>query len=358
MLPDTTKIRVKFLSKAQAPDKNFDQWLRRFPGRQPRWGPCEFTFDPDCRDYDWLVVYDDLPRQAAGSKSWWEEDLACAPQRTLLMTTEPSAIKTYGRGFCAQFGWVLTSQEPWALRHPRRIYRQVGLIWFYGLAGERGTYDHLQQAPPPVKTKTIATVCSAKQMRHTLHHARFAFTNALQQRLPEMEVFGLGVRPIPDKADALDPYQYHVAIENHTALHHWTEKLADPFLGYCLPFYHGCPNAAEYFPEESFIPINILQPAAARERIEKAIRDQEYQKRLPAIIEARRRVLADYSTFAQLSRLIAERHAATSPAPPVSRCLLSRHTWRRRHYFRYLEDVLTKGAVQGWFLLKSLRPRT
>ena len=35
------------------------------------------------------------------------------------------------------------------------------------------------------------------------------------------------------------------------------DVLPDAFLGYTLPFYHGCPNANEYFPPESFIPIDI-----------------------------------------------------------------------------------------------------
>jgi len=39
-----------------------------------------------------------------------------------------------------------------------------------------------------------------------------------------------------DKAAALDPYQYHIAIENHVFTHHMTEKLPDAFLGYTLPF--------------------------------------------------------------------------------------------------------------------------
>ncbi|MEZ6050382.1 MAG: hypothetical protein R3C02_03185 [Planctomycetaceae bacterium] len=42
-------------------------------------------------------------------------------------------------------------------------------------------------------------------------------------------------------------YRYHVAVENHIAEHHWTEKLADAFLGATLPFYFGCPNASDYF---------------------------------------------------------------------------------------------------------------
>ena len=91
-------------------------------------------------------------------------------------------------------------------------------------------------------------VFSPKRMRHTLHHHRFNFMRDLMQLLPEMHVYGRGARALDDKADALDAYRYHVAIENYIGPHHWTEKLSDAFLGLTLPFYAGCPNATDYFP--------------------------------------------------------------------------------------------------------------
>jgi hypothetical protein len=140
------------------------------------------------------------------------------------------------------------------------------------------------------------------------------------------------VRFIERKNEALDSFKYHVAIENHVCQHHWTEKLADSFLGMCLPFYHGAPNVTDYFPAESYIPINIHNFEESRARIQQAIRDNEYERRLPAIREARRLVLERYSTFPQLARLIAERHEARPIAPASSPQLIqSRHQWRRKH---------------------------
>jgi hypothetical protein len=359
----SSRIRVKFLSKAQDPrSKDYGAWLSRFPRQQPTWGRCDYIFDQDCRYYDWLVVYDDLCRRAHDNRPLWEEILACPPENTLLLTTEPSSIKLYGRGFCSQFGWVLTSQEPWALRHPHRIYNQAGLLWFYGNTDARGTYDQLAaQTEPPLKTRDLSTVCSSKQMKHTLHQARYDFTRALQKRYPALDVFGQGVRPIPDKADALNPYRYHIAIENHIAPHHWTEKLADPLLAYSLPLYYGCPNAVDYFPSESFIPINIYNFEETVERIEQAIKDREYEKRLPAIREARRIFLERYSTFAQLTRLIEERHPV-QPTPNVSKSpnplLLSRHAWRKSHLVEATGWALSKGLIQAHFFCTHRKFKT
>jgi len=334
MSSNTSPLRVKFMGKAVCPE-DAPHWLARFPGGVPRLGACEFTLDPHDRRYDWLVVYDDLPARAGERRTLWEETLACPRSHTLLITTEPSAIKAYEPAYTRQFGWVLTSQEPWALRHPHRIYTQPGLVWYYGATGhgnatisERGSYDHIVAQPPLAKTKDLSTVCSAKAMKHTLHAARNEFVHRLQAVLPDLEVFGHGVRYAADKADTLDPYRYHIAIENHVSLHHWTEKLGDPFLGACLPLYHGCPNYADYFPAESVLPINIHDFDGSLEIIRRAVRDHEYEKRLPAILESRRLYLEKFSLFAQTARLITERHTPGAGAGRATIC--SRHLLRRR----------------------------
>ena len=340
---DGATIRVKFLNKGKDRDVS-EAWLRFLPSHSPQLGRCHFIFDRDCRKYDWLVVYDDLPSVGQERFTRWEEVLACPRSQTLLITTEPSCIKTYGKGFLRQFEWVLTSQEPWVIRHPGAIYSQTGLIWFYD-----GEYNNVQHHPPAAKTSVISTVCSSKQQKHTLHHARYEFTQKLKAVLPELDIFGHGVRFIPNKNEALDPYYYHVSIENHVCRHHWTEKLADSYLGMCLPFYHGCPNVADYFPEDSYIPIDIHRFKESAERITKAIKDNEYARRLPALREARRLVLERYSTFPQLVRLIEERTPFPLPSviPGANHgSILSRHAWRHHSIFNGLSFVLEKTTVR------------
>jgi hypothetical protein len=280
-------MRIKFLSKV-APAAEF---ARHVPPDYPH----EIIFDVHARQYDALVVYDDLPKEHS------REELACPPEMTLHIATEPSAIKCYGPDFLAQFGTLVSSREAWATRgHPNVIHSQPGLRWFYGVANDGShmlTYAELAALPAPSKTKSFSTVCSNKRMGHTLHKRRYDFTQAVKAELPELEIFGHGVRAVNDKAEALDTFKYHLAIENHLAPHHFTEKLTDSFLGFCLPFYVGAPNAGDYFPPESFIPLNIFEPEAAIETMRKAMNDGEYEKRLPAILEARRLVLEKYNLF-------------------------------------------------------------
>ena len=158
--------------------------------------------------------------------------------------------------------------------------------------------------------------------------------------MPELEVYGHGVRSMDDKSEALNDFCYHIAIENHLATHHWTEKLSDAFLGLCLPFYSGCPNVADYFPEESVIAIDLQQPGAMAERMQQAIRDQEYQKRLPAIREARRLVLEEYGFFAVVSRMIEERHMDRQGQG--GGCILSRRGIRKASMGNLVIDLWEK----------------
>jgi hypothetical protein len=148
--------------------------------------------------------------------------------------------------------------------------------------------------------------------------------------MPELEVFGHGHRFIQSKVEALDPFRYHLAIENHFTPHHWTEKLADTFLGGCLPFYFGCPNVFDYFPEESLIPLDIRDFEQSLETIRQAIRYKAYETRLPAIHEARRLVLEEYALFPMLSRLVPNLHQSTKKAFAIE-VIQSRHTWRKKH---------------------------
>jgi hypothetical protein len=317
-------LRVKFLSKA-ASARPTEYLPRYLPNGEHRLGEIEWIFQQDSTQYDWLVVYDDLPLTPSGGNSQWEEKLACPRENTLLITAEPSTIKVYGKAFLAQFGHVLTSQEPWAIPHPNPIFSQCGLLWFYGKSHQEASIDF-----PIHKKFDISTVCSSKQQKHTLHSLRHEFTCRLKMEMPELEVFGHGHRFIQSKVEALDPFRYHLAIENHFTPHHWTEKLADTFLGGCLPFYFGCPNVFDYFPEESLIPLDIRDFEQSLETIRQAIRYKAYETRLPAIHEARRLVLEEYALFPMLSRLVPNLHQSTKKAFAIE-VIQSRHTWRKKH---------------------------
>ena len=261
-------------------------------------GNCEFFFDPFKKDYDWLVVIDDLP------KFYKEkfEILNCPKENTLLVTTEPSSITKYGKSYAKQFEHVLTNQNSKDLPHDNALRSQTGNIWFYGK-----TLDEILANKEPSKLKKISTVCSNKQQGHTIHKKRFDFTEVLQKEINELERFGKGYNWIDIKADAIDDYEFHIAIENHYAPHVWTEKLADTFLGYAVPIYYGCPNIYDYFPKDSIILIDIFDVEGSIKKIKEIISTPgEYERRLPAVIEARRRVIEEYNLLAMIDKIVTD----------------------------------------------------
>ena len=254
-------------------------------------------------------------------------------QGGLLFTSEPSSVTRYGHAFSAQFGQVLTSQEPWALPHPNAIRSQTGNLWHY-----RKSYDEIKAMQPPVKTGLISTLCSSKQMAYTAHARRHAFTQRLKTELPELELFGRGVRFIADKAEAIAPFKFHLAIENHISEHHWTEKLADAFLGYAVPIYCGCTNIFDYFPEDSLLHIDIDDFEGSLRAIQRLLSTEgEYERRLGAVIEARRRGLDEYNLPAMISRIIEGCEYSTS-RNDIGGVIYNRRTMRVRHpadFFRF-----------------------
>jgi hypothetical protein len=229
------------------------------------------------------------------------------------------------------------------LPHPRRIFSQPALHWYYGVgSGSITPFDSILAETADTKTRDVSMVYSPKAMRHTFHHHRARFMRELVERMPELDTFGRQTtRPLDDKAECLRDYRYHVAIENFIGPHHWTEKLADAYLGLTLPFYCGCPNLADYFPEESFIRIDIHDADGAVAVIREAIVKGEYEKRLPAIIEAKRRVMFEYNLFAVAAHEVARLHRVGA-RPEKNAVILSRRAMRLSSPAVVLRDLYAK----------------
>ena len=251
---------------------------------------CEFTTDASCRDYDWLVVFDEFDGV---------EELACPRERTILATWEPVSIKSYSPAYVRQFGHLLTNRPPEAERHP---HTHLGRGYFYWFNGR--SYAANAATPIPEKTETISIVCSAKKMRHTRHLDRFNLASAIAREVPGLAWFGAGVKLVSPKYRALDPYRYHVALENHIAPHHWTEKLADALLSECLPFYAGDPAIGEALPPECVVPIPIDDPERAVAIIRGSIAADEYSRRVAAVREAKRLILEKYNFWSQVAAVV------------------------------------------------------
>lgn len=297
------------------------------------------------------MVYEDLMFLPGEKRSNRAEALACSRKNTLFITTEPTSIKIYGPHYLRQFGHVLTVQPKHIIRHPGQIFETPPLRWYYGrpLSDDDNNYvdvDTYRATGPLTKTGELSAVCSNKQQTVTLKQ-RYDFIAGLKSRLgDDFDWFGRGIRPISDKAEAMDGFKYHIAIENHIEPHHWTEKIADCYLAYCLPFYFGPPNIGDYFPEDSVIPIDIFDLDSAAETIRLTIENGEYEKRLPAIIEARERVLTHYNLMNKIADIVNEKHRP-SAKPKSGEHIYGRHIFRKKHRLKAVSDALHEARFKG-----------
>jgi hypothetical protein len=335
-----TKVKVKLVDRSSDATEEA-RFKKQSPRNEAKWGSCLFKFNALEQDYDWLVVLDDVPKVVPNQV----ETLACPKKNTILVTTEPSSIAKYGKRFARQFNYIITNQDEKALPHPNATRSQTGQLWYYGKS-----YDEIVAVKEPTKTKKLSTVCSDKRQGHTLHKLRYDFTALMEEKIPKIERFGHGIRWIDTKAEAIDDYEFHVAIENQYAPHVWTEKLADTYLGFAVPIYYGCPNIAEYFPEDSYILIDIYDVEGSLEKIKQIISTPgEYERRLPAIKEARRRVIEEYNLLAMIDKIVTEhQNDPKSAVDPEKNKIYNRRKMRTMH----LSDLF---SFLGWKLKISVQ---
>ncbi len=273
--------------------------FRQTPGGLGVWKGHQFLGnDPGVRQCDMWVVLDDIAE---------EEEVAFVQSgRAVLITLEPPLTREYQPGFLAQFDLVVSCHRN--LRHPNVRVEYQGQTWHIGMhkganandrPAFRGTidYDALLAMPPPQKTAALSVICSASS-RLPGHRARREFVDRLEARLGDrVDVFGRGVRPIPDKADAILPYRYHIALENSALRDYWTEKLSDSYLGWAFPIYWGCQNICDYLPSDGLIQIDIGRPEEAIATIERTIDTDLTAEHAAGLAQARSLVLDRYNTF-------------------------------------------------------------
>ena len=309
-------------------------WMEKWLQRELQLGDVLFTRDPDCRDYDWLVVYDEIPRAQKVTEVY------CPADHTILVTQEPPVIKVQPPCYTHQFRYMLTTHAPDICRHPG--YRR-GAGCLTGMTGH--SFEELAAMPERPKSKLISAICTRKLMTHTDHNKRNQLFEYLLANLPEFTWKGQGIDPINKKFEALDDFKYHVAVENTTLNYHWTEKISDSIMSLCLTFYSGDPKLEQVLPPECFIRIPLDDPPRALAIIQEAIANNEYEKRLPAIREARRLLVERYNLYSQILSVIAEHEQkyGASPRPTTPWKLYERHHLRRNPL-----NLLS----EGWHMLR------
>lgn len=267
-----------------AKDWDWPDLLRQTPGGQGRWGEITFTLE-NVEECDFLVILNNRLTKPTAS--------LCPPEHVWMIVQEP-----YQPGLT---DWVVEHHLPFArvyTHHPlpdtattRYVAAPPAIPWHVNK-----TYDELASSFPPKKTKRLSWIVGAAKDLPG-HLRRLSFLETIERSTLPIDLFGRAVRPIEDKWNGLAPYFFSLAIENNSGPDMWTEKLADCFLGWSVPFYYGCTNLDRYFPKDAYIPIDINDPKGAIKIIQENATPENWEKRLPAIQKARNLILNEYQLF-------------------------------------------------------------
>ena len=275
-------------------------WARQTPSSSFVWEDIRFHVDTEVEDCDAWVVFESLLSKQTTN---------CPPNRTIFITGEPSSVGSYSSAFIGQFSHVVSGRDD--IEHPRLIKRQQGHPWFV-----EKSYDELIDMSPMPKQSDVCLITSDKVFTQG-HQERLQFALDLKTRLGSgLDLWGRGLRSFESSWDVLSRYRYAVVIENLVSRDWLTEKLPDAQLAWCVPLYLGCPNISDYIPSESWIKISSLDANAVANKLKALLSDSgDYERRIPALTDARRNYLNQMQFFANISSILRS-ISDEQPLPP------------------------------------------
>lgn len=272
--------------------KNWD-WpdlMRQTPGQKGVWDGIQFTVAP-IEDCDFLVML---------NNSMETDTRVRCPEKNICAIMQEPYMKGHSDWMVEKhefFSKVFTHYIP--VNNRKYIPSHPAIPWHVNK-----TFDELISAKVPVKSKKLSAIVG-DAMDVPGHIKRRKFLQYIQDdKSLELDLYGKKINFIEDKWDGLAPYKYSLAIENTSGPDYWTEKIADCFLSWTVPIYYGCTNLENYFPKESFIRIDMGQPEESLAKIRRIINEDNWERYIPALKEARNLVLNRYQLFPYLSQMI------------------------------------------------------
>ncbi len=152
------------------------------------------------------------------------------------------------------------------------------------------------------KRAMCSLIASAKRSQpgHRLRHRVVEWARASGA---DIDVMGMGYRPIADKAEGLAPYRYSVVIENVREPGYFSEKLVDALLCGTVPIYWGAPDIGRFFDARAMVICEGLEDV---QRAVAAMSEADFAARAGPLA-AMRAVAAGYSELeARAARAVLE----------------------------------------------------
>lgn len=221
-----------------------------------------------------------------------------SPSRRFGMLIESEAIEPQGyelllkspNGLAKEFSKIFTFSEKILDKIGNATFMPAGEVW-YGRDGLSEMDKQLHE-----RKNKLVSILSSRKNDTLLHQLRVAIAKKCE-RLNLADTFGNfnGGPRLDTVAHALKDYRYTIAVENYSASYYFTEKILNCFASMTVPIYIGATKIGEFFNPDGIIQIppeevSSLELDGGLERILKRISEQDYQDRLPAIIDNYERV--------------------------------------------------------------------
>ena len=280
--------KIRFFTGHDSSEVN-EYYLNLTPNGKGVFQNCQFFFNEDIKDYDYVVVFEELYEKI---------DVSIPMDRVIFVAAEATSIKIYDQKFLDQFGHVITCQK--GIQHRSKYLKSPGHSWF-----SKKSYDELMNITDVAKTKSLSIVASNKTFTKG-HKDRFEFCLRLKEHLGDkVDLFGRGFNEFDDKWSVIAPYKYSIAIENSIEQDWVTEKLGDCYTSHTFPFYMGAPNVGNYFNSKSYELIDISDFEKSLRTITRIIDNPDhYNNHLAFLTEAKHAYLNKHSVIPMICDFI------------------------------------------------------
>ena len=212
------------------------------------------------------------------------------PRHRRIFTVEETRVLRYRKHpFFNQFGIVASYYHP-----------EDGFdgIWVPSPPYTPSRYSHYKEVE---KTHTLSLFYERKMERSTDSLRQF-------KRIAKKLIGTLCTRQDYSKEDdpPIEHYRYRLVVEKSIHRHYWSNALASCYMTDTYPLYIGCPNLYEYFPEESYTPIDMSDIQHALDRITAIARSDMWQTRKKALAVARQRLVHQHNLYTSISHMVQE----------------------------------------------------
>jgi len=260
--------------------------------------PANEYFELDERNYEYLIV---LGALNAKSIRYFKD-----PQKTIGFMLEPEWSSNWQRDLYKYCKYVVAQNKemfPYAkniIEHPMFMFTESTDSHEFYLNNDFK------------KTKRMSMVSSNYGHKYN-YPKRHELFNALLKTDLDIDFYGRRwelsdprYKGSPyNKSEAIVDYQYSIAIENSSYDNYLTEKFFDLIVCNTVPLYYGAPNVSGIYPDNSFIALDFSGPIEKTvEQVIDIYNNDDYETRLPHVLEAKNLYYTKYNIFHFIKTLI------------------------------------------------------